>query len=89
MLTQNKNVSATYKLQKAIVHDHGWKGVDINIYKVRGAKRFHWALTQIIGVSVCVFFTYISNLYNHIKGLVHPKMKIKSLITHPHAVPTP
>jgi len=23
------------------------------------------------------------------KGLVHPKMKIKSLITHPHAVPTP
>jgi len=26
---------------------------------------------------------------NLIKGLVHPKMKIKSLITHPHAVPTP
>jgi len=27
---------------------------------------------------------------NHLifKGLVHPKMKIKSLITHPHAVPT-
>jgi len=25
----------------------------------------------------------------NIKGLVHPKMKIKSLITHPHAVPTP
>jgi len=24
-----------------------------------------------------------------VKGLVHPKMKIKSLITHPHAVPTP
>jgi len=24
-----------------------------------------------------------------IKGLVHPKRKIKSLITHPHAVPTP
>jgi len=23
-----------------------------------------------------------------IKGIVHPKMKIKSLITHPHAVPT-
>jgi len=23
------------------------------------------------------------------KGIVHPKMKIKSLITHPHAVPTP
>jgi len=23
------------------------------------------------------------------KGLVHPKLKIKSLITHPHAVPTP
>jgi len=25
----------------------------------------------------------------YLKGLVHPKMKIKSLITHPHAVPTP
>jgi len=24
-----------------------------------------------------------------LKGLAHPKMKIKSLITHPHAVPTP
>jgi len=24
-----------------------------------------------------------------VKELVHPKMKIKSLITHPHAVPTP
>jgi len=24
-----------------------------------------------------------------LKRLVHPKMKIKSLITHPHAVPTP
>jgi len=23
-----------------------------------------------------------------LKGFVHPKMKIKSLITHPHAVPT-
>jgi len=23
-----------------------------------------------------------------LKGLVYPKMKIKSLITHPHAVPT-
>jgi len=27
--------------------------------------------------------------YTLFKGLVHPKMKIKSLITHPHAVPTP
>jgi len=24
-----------------------------------------------------------------LKGLVHPTMKIKSLITHPHTVPTP
>jgi len=24
-----------------------------------------------------------------IKGLVHPKIKIMSLITHPHVVPTP
>jgi len=23
------------------------------------------------------------------KGIVHPKMKIKSLITHPHALPIP
>jgi len=27
--------------------------------------------------------------YCLLKGLVNPKMKIKSLITHPHAVPTP
>jgi len=27
--------------------------------------------------------------FSTLKGLVHPKMKIKSLITHPHAVPTP
>jgi len=27
--------------------------------------------------------------YRNIKGLVFPKMKIKSLITHPHAVSTP
>jgi len=33
-----------------------------------------------IGSIVCKF---------KVKGLVHPKMKIKSLITHPHAVPTP
>jgi len=25
---------------------------------------------------------------NSVKGLVHPKMKIKSLITHPYVVPT-
>jgi len=25
----------------------------------------------------------------YFKGLVNPKMKIKSLITHPHAVPRP
>jgi len=29
------------------------------------------------------------NTKEDIKGLVHPKIKIKSLITHPHAVPTP
>jgi len=28
-------------------------------------------------------------ILNSCKGIVHPKMKIKSLITHPHAVPTP
>jgi len=26
---------------------------------------------------------------NYIKGLVHPKMKILSVFTHPHVVPTP
>jgi len=30
-----------------------------------------------------------ASVLNNFKGLVHPKMKIKSLITHPHAVPTP
>jgi len=30
------------------------------------------------------------NLKNRlVKGIVHPKLKIKSLITHHHAVPTP
>jgi len=27
--------------------------------------------------------------FPQVKGLVYPNMKIKSLITHPHAVPTP
>jgi len=31
---------------------------------------------------------YQDYLLTMFKGLVHPKMKIKSLITHPHAVPT-
>jgi len=37
-------------------------------------------------------YSTISTLFSPwspLKGLVHPKMKIKSLITHPHAVPTP
>jgi len=34
-------------------------------------------------------FEQQDNPANKFKGLVHPKMKIKSLITHPHAVPTP
>jgi len=25
----------------------------------------------------------------NVKGLVHPKIKIKSLMTHPHVVPSP
>jgi len=29
------------------------------------------------------------NPYIYIKGLVHPKMKILSVFTHPHVVPTP
>jgi len=28
-------------------------------------------------------------LSNDFKGLVHPKMKILSVFTHPHVVPTP
>jgi len=31
----------------------------------------------------------VDDILLKVKGLVHPKMKIKSLITHPHAVPTP
>jgi len=30
-----------------------------------------------------------TDLFKQLKGMVHPKMKIKSLITHTHAVPTP
>jgi len=29
------------------------------------------------------------DICGRLKGLVHPKMKMKSLITHPHAVPIP
>jgi len=37
-----------------------------------------------------VYFIYFTKTQGcDVKGLVHPKMKIKSLITHPHAVPTP
>jgi len=42
---------------------------------------------------VCAKIVTCLRLYTYesvfIKGLVHPKMKIKSLITHPHDVPTP
>jgi len=34
-------------------------------------------------------FSNYHKLMRPIKGLAHPKMKIKSLITHPHAVPAP
>ncbi len=30
-----------------------------------------------------------SHRLNSLKGVVHPKMKIQSLITHPHVVPNP
>jgi len=33
--------------------------------------------------------THSSSKWIQIKGLVHPKMKILSVFTHPHVVPTP
>ncbi|WP_211187730.1 hypothetical protein, partial [Neoroseomonas marina] len=38
-----------------------------------------------VGLTVAVSVAISEN----IKGLVHPKMKIMSFITHPHAVPHP
>ncbi len=32
---------------------------------------------------------WINDSDSLIKGLVHPKMKIMSLITHPHVIPNP
>ncbi len=37
-------------------------------------------------VSICF---PISNTVQYVKGIVHPKMKILSLITRPHVVPNP
>ncbi len=40
-------------------------------------------------------YRYLNNIameetnWNQLKGIVHPKMKILSLITHPHVVPNP
>ncbi len=37
-----------------------------------------------------IFFFWLSKWRSHwLKGIVHPKMKILSLITHPHVVPNP
>ncbi len=36
----------------------------------------------------CYYFKHIITIiWFHLKGIVHPKMKILSLITHPHVVP--
>jgi len=45
----------------------------------------------ILGHHIVMLLTMRMNPMNMapFKGLVHPKMKIKSLIIHPHAVPTP
>ncbi len=40
-------------------------------------------------ISRGIFYICEGNFYHHLKGLVHPKMKILSLITHPHVVPKP
>jgi len=41
---------------------------------------------------VDVYYIYMAVIavYTHtFKGLVHPKIKISTVITHPHVVPTP
>jgi len=45
-----------------------------------------------VSVSVCMLVKKQFNaslLFETIKGLVHPKMKILSVFTHPHVVSTP
>jgi len=47
-------------------------------------------VSYVMLVSYGVKLSYLVVLLSYVvKGLVHPKMEIKSLITHPHAVPTP
>jgi len=42
------------------------------------------------GNAVCgVVYSSSAEMLIAFKGIVHPKMKMKSLITHPHGVPTP
>jgi len=66
--------------------------------KVKKKKINHFKCFENVGITTLLLL----NLYNILiirftsvikvsvfKGLVHPKMKIKSLITHTHAVPTP
>jgi len=47
-------------------------------------------IIQKLGVSIFYFF-YFFYFYKHgcIKGSFHPKMKIMSLMTHPHVVLSP
>jgi len=57
--------------------------ININISK---KILLHYAFTLFVKK---LSYTGFSVWEKKVKGLVHPKMKIKSLITHPYAVPTP
>jgi len=48
----------------------------------------HTATNSSVSNTVCMNVPQESSLYS-LKGLVHPKMKILSVFTHPHVVPTP
>jgi len=48
---------------------------------------FHLANIQPFNFPLSHTFITVTDFL--LKGLVHPKMKILSVITHPHVVPTP
>jgi len=42
-----------------------------------------------LGNGLGIYTVKLRHNYIDLKGLVHPKMKILSVVTHPHVVPTP
>jgi len=84
---------------RAIIHCGMWAKQKLVVWAGAGPEKncyvgsfFSWHTLHRPFCSVPILFR-IASVKNtlYLKGLVHPKMKkvIKSLITHPHAVPTP